>query len=221
VYEMSISGGIATETVLWNFDDVSGTDAENPYAGLVRDSSGNLYGTTIAGGTHNAGTVFEITSSGVESVLWNFGGTGDGSTPYAKLYRDSSGNLYGTTDYGGIYGEGTVFELSKSAGVWVELRLYSFGGTGDGAYPLAGLIADSSGNLYGTTYNGGAYANGTVFKLAPTVGTWNESWLYSFVGASTGWEPYGGLFKDSSGNLYGTTERGGASGYGTVFEIVP
>jgi uncharacterized repeat protein (TIGR03803 family) len=219
---MSISGGIATETILYNFDASEGDpDAENPYAGLVRASNGNLYGTTTAGGTHNAGTVFEVSSLGVETVLWNFGGTGDGSTPYASLHLDSGGNLYGTTDYGGIYGEGTVFELSKSGSSWIEFRLYSFGGPGDGAFPLAGLVADSSGNLYGTTYNGGAHNEGTVFKLAPTVDTWNESWLYSFVGNTTGWFPYGGLVRASNGNLYGTTERGGASDYGTVFEIVP
>jgi len=160
-----ISGG--TETVLWDFGGTG--DGTAPYGGLIIDSSGNLYGTTYSGGAHNLGTVFEVPSGGgSDTVLHSFGGTGDGAEPYNSLLMDSSGNLYGTTVIGGAHADGTVFKLSSTLGVWSESVLYSFsGGTTDGAYPYCNLVMDSSGNLYGSTWEDGAHSYGAVFKLVP------------------------------------------------------
>ncbi|MDA8115033.1 MAG: hypothetical protein M0Z43_09955 [Acidithiobacillus sp.] len=200
------------------------SDGAAPYAGLVMDASGNFYGTTAHGGAHGQGTVFKITPAGVESVVYSFsGGTGDGASPYAGLALDASGNLYGTTIYGGTHDDGTVFKITPAG---VESVVHTFvGGTGDGAYPYAGLLLDASGNLYGTTLSGGdgggASGQGTVFKITPA-GV--ESVLYSFGtngGDSDGVNPQTGLVRDASGNLYGTTNGGGASNKGTVFKITP
>jgi uncharacterized repeat protein (TIGR03803 family) len=149
--------------VLYSF---SGSDGAYPYAGLIADASGNLYGTTYFGGANGEGTVFKMTPSGTETVLYSFSGS-DGAYPYAGLIADASGNLYGTTHGGGAnvsFGidYGTVFKLTPSGS---ETVLYSFSGSSDGGFPYAGLIADASGNLYGTTYQGGADGFGTVFKL--------------------------------------------------------
>ncbi len=235
-----------------------------PEAGLIEDASGNLYGTTSAGGSSNLwGTVFKLTPNGssyTESVLYNFcsqGGTSctDGANPVAGLIEDASGNLYGTTANGGAnYSSscnegscGTVFRLApNSGGGFTQTVLYSFcaqGGTGctDGANPLAGLDEDASGNLYGTTWQGGATipdgdrttTGGTVFELAPNGnGGYSESVLYTFCsqsGCADGEWPTAGLIEDTSGNLYGTTSAGGAtitvSGNtttgGTVFKLTP
>jgi len=228
----------ANENVLWNFNY---TDGANPYAGsLIMDKSGNLYGTTQDGGAYTnptfingGGTVFELTSEGVQSVLRSFGNGMDGGNPKAGLIMDKSGNLYGTTAGGGTLGFGTVFELSPpltSGGKWTESILWNFG-TGsvvagramDGVYPYCTLIVDKSGNLYGTTNAGGPYLYGTVFKLAPPSiagGDWEESILWNFGKGADGRQPVAGLIRDSSGNLYGTTITGGDNpGYGTVFEI--
>jgi uncharacterized repeat protein (TIGR03803 family) len=209
-----------TETVLYSF--TGGTDGANPIAGLVRDTAGNLYGTTEYGGDltcgdgYGCGTVFVVDKSGNETVLYSFTGTGgDGADPAAGLVRDSQGNLYGTTQAGGASGYGTVFMLDKTG---TETVLYSFTGTGgDGAYPYAGLVRDSRGNLYGTTYAGGTSDSGTVFVLGKTG---KETVLYSFSGAPDGAYPlYGSLLRDWKGNLYGTTEEGGVYGYGSVFKL--
>jgi uncharacterized repeat protein (TIGR03803 family) len=223
VFKLSLVMGTWTETAVYSFDNTTGNDGDYPRGGLVMDSSGTLYGTTVVGGTNNLGTVFAISSAGLEKVLWNFGGTNDGSEPYPGLIIDSNGNLYGTTSGGGAHCNcGTVFELSPGT-PYTEKVLYSFGGTGDGTYPYAGVIMDSSGNLYGTTEYGGAHNDGIVFKLALSSGTWSESWKYSFAGGtSDGALPYSGsLAMDSSGNLYGTTEYGGAHSVGVVFKVVP
>ncbi|MGC9237993.1 MAG: choice-of-anchor tandem repeat GloVer-containing protein, partial [Thiomonas sp.] len=153
---------MGVESVLHSFG--AGTDGNTPYAGLVMDASGNLYGTTVVGGTNNTGTVFKITPAGAESVLHSFGAGTDGNTPYAGLVMDASGNLYGTTSSGGANGYGTVFKITTAG---VESVLHSFGSGTDGNTPLAGLVMDASGNLYGTTDAGGANNNGTVFKITP------------------------------------------------------
>ena len=210
-----------TETVLHSFGTQSG-DGSNPYAGLIMDPEGNLYGTTYYGGAYDYGTVFKLAPSGTETVLYSFGGRrGDGWYPQAGLIIDTEGNLYGTTSEGGAYGytNGTVFKLTSSG---TETVLYSFHGFGsqshDGYYPLGGLIMDTAGNLYGTTAQGGTYDLGTVFKLTPS-GT--ETLLYSFVGQpNDGARPYAGLITDKAGNLYGTTAQGGY-GFGTVFKVTP
>jgi uncharacterized repeat protein (TIGR03803 family) len=209
-----------TETVVHVFTGGSdGPDGEYPYGGLVRDGRGNLYGTTAYGGTYGSGTVFKVNAAGTETILYNFGEVaGDGENPYAGLLLEGD-YLYGTTYYGGAWGQGTVFKVTTKG---KETVLYSFGNpelTVDGAYPYAGLIRDSSGNLYGTTFQGGASDAGTVFMLDAT-GAFTV--LYSFMGGEAdGTEPYGGLVRDSKGNLYGTTYKGGAHLLGTVFKLTP
>ena len=212
------------DTVTHNF---IGNDGEAPVAPLVSDLAGNLYGTTSAGGTYGVGTVFEISLDGnggsTETVLCTFGNGSDGRNPYAGLILDNSGNLYGTTAYGGVFGFGTVFEISPDGnGGWTETVLYNFGNASDGQYPFAGLIFDNSGNLYGTTGNGGTFGFGTVFELSPNGnGGWAETVLHNFGNSSDGQNPYAGLIFDNSSNLYGTTAYGGIFGGGTTFELSP
>jgi uncharacterized repeat protein (TIGR03803 family) len=171
------TGGGWAEQVLYSFNN-NGTDGYNPYAGVILDASGNLYGTTVSGGTYNGGVVYELTPPGsghtawTETLLHNFnsGSTDDGFNLNGSLIFDTSGNLYGTTVYGGAHGSGTVFELSPPAmgqTAWTETLLYSFANNPDGAFPLGSLIFDASGNLYGMTEQGGAYGYGTVFKIVP------------------------------------------------------
>jgi uncharacterized repeat protein (TIGR03803 family) len=219
VFRLSPAG---KETVLHGFSG-SGGDGEFPLAGLVRDAAGNLYGTTSDGGIYGGvcggfgcGTVFKVDKTGKETALYSFTGDPDGSNPYAGLVRDAAGNLYGTTFSGGGSGYGTVFKVDKSG---VETVLYTFNpSNGNGASSYGGLARDAAGNLYGTTYSGGSTSfGGTVFKL-DTKGV--ETVLYNF-GAQNGdgLFPTGGLIRDAAGNLYGTTQSGGASGFGAVFKV--
>ncbi len=184
-----------TEQVLYNFKYKSPKGA-NPNAGLIRDASGNLYGTTMLGGAFNWGTVFELSPKAgggwTEKVLHSFKGqrNGDGTDPWGYLIFDSAGNLYGTASGGGTCGWGIAFELVHQAnGNWTENVLHDFGCRSDGAEPLTGLTLDAAGNLYGTTYYGGSSScndgNGTgcgvVFELAPQAGGgWTETVLYNF-----------------------------------------
>jgi uncharacterized repeat protein (TIGR03803 family) len=147
-------------TVLHTF--AGGKDGAIPYAGVVRDRAGNLYGTTNQGGGYGLGTVFKLDKNGKETVLHRFSGLPDGALPGAGLILDAAGNLYGTTAAGGS-GAGTVFKLDSKGN---ETVLYHFPRGVDGSIPQAGLIRDAAGNLYGTTTNGGA-GHGVVFKLAP------------------------------------------------------
>jgi uncharacterized repeat protein (TIGR03803 family) len=200
------------ETILHSF--VGGADGKSPiYGSLVRDGSGNLYGTTKLGGTSGVGTVFKVTKTGKETVLYSFTNGLDGGYPFGGLVRDTSGNVYGTTYSGGASSVGTVFKVTKTG---TETVLYSFAGGAEGEYPYAGMVRDSSGNLYGTTSEGGASNVETVFKVTPTG---QETVLYSFAGGTDGANPFAGLVRDRKGNLYGTTEAGGASGVGTVFKL--
>jgi uncharacterized repeat protein (TIGR03803 family) len=225
---MPAAGGGWTHKVLHNFNH-SGGDGANPDAGLIFDRGGNLYGTTLNGGAYNYGTVFELMPQAggrwVERILYHFNNNGgDGYNPAAGLIFDAAGNLYGTTSYGGIYNAGTVFELTPKVGRgWAERVLHHFGAGQDGQHPFAGLIFDASGDLYGTTVNGGVYGYGTAFELRPTAdGGWTESMLHNFnIDYIDGIWPYSSLIFDASGNLYGTTSWGGTSDYGTVFEITP
>jgi uncharacterized repeat protein (TIGR03803 family) len=158
-----------------------------------------------------------------ETVLHAFrSGGGDGLAPYGRLISDAEGNLYGTTALGGTSGAGVVFELTKSQGpgAWTETILYNFAGGNDGSQPYGGLIFDSAGNLYGTTYQGGTSNAGNVYELTPGQGdTWTETVLYSFAGGADGAGPQSDLIFDRSGNLYGTTTGGGSPGNGIVFEL--
>lgn len=154
-------------------------------------------------------------------MLFNFTGGSDGSVPQSNLTPDTKGNFYGTTTLGG-QGYGTVFELSPDGSNWNETTLYSFTGGADGANPgFSYLIFDGAGNLYGTTFSGGANGDGVVFELSPAVGAWKETVLYNFVGGSTGANPNSGLIMDKAGNFYGATAEGGAGNVGTIFELSP
>jgi uncharacterized repeat protein (TIGR03803 family) len=236
VYKLSppLNGiGLWTQTILYSFcSQANCVDGANPQAGVILDSAGNLYGTTELGGI-GGGTVFELspTQSGwTESVISSF--SGGGSSPESGLIFDAVGNLYGTTAYGGGGGAGTVFELSPTGSGWTESILYSFqrfSGSVDGCDPLAGVIFDAAGDLYGTTSSGGLYSSecfggfGTVFELMPDGnGGWSEAIIYNFAGGEDGSDPIAGLAIDSSGNLYGTTFYGGSSqDFGTIFELIP
>ncbi|HWY21469.1 MAG TPA: choice-of-anchor tandem repeat GloVer-containing protein [Candidatus Acidoferrum sp.] len=211
------------ETILHEFG--IGTDGAEPYGGLVFDAAGNLYGTTFLGGAHNAGTVFELTPAPgggwTETVLYSFSlnAFSGGAYPMAGLVRDAAGNLYGTTN-----NNSTVFELTLTAGGnWTETVLHSFSSNGiDGYAPMAGVIFDTAGNLYGTTTSGGLYLYGTVFELTPAAGgIWTETLLHDFGNGTDGSDPRAGLIFDAAGNLYGTTYNGGAYNGGTVFQIKP
>lgn len=206
------------ESTLYSFGH--GVDGNEPLnSGVIRDAAGNLYGTTIAGGTFSGGTVFKVDPSGKETILHNFFGGRDGEKPYAGLVRDAAGRLYGTTINGGIQnstctsGCGVVFEIDLNGR---EKILHRFTGTPDGAIPDAALILDAAGNLYGTTEMGGSAGLGTVFKVTASGA---ETVLYSFGGTPDGAYPQAGLVRDSSGNLYGTTSSSGAVGFGTVFKL--
>jgi uncharacterized repeat protein (TIGR03803 family) len=233
VFELSPKqDGSWTESVLYSFCSMSScTDGSAPFAGLLFDPRGNLYGTTYYGGaTYEAGTVFKLTpnsdGSWTENVVYSFcalSNCGDGANSYADLILDQTGNLYGTTYFGGTLNHGTAFELMPGAdGKWIEKVLHSFTRGQDGGNPQSSLIFDQTGNLYGTTTAYGAYRYGTVFKLAPDGdGSWKASVLSSFKGGE-GYKPEAGLIFDSAGNLYGTTAAGvGAYPYGTVFKLTP
>ncbi|MGH6795558.1 MAG: choice-of-anchor tandem repeat GloVer-containing protein, partial [Methylocella sp.] len=230
-----------TEKVLYRFTG-TGNDGDGP-SGLVFDSNGALYGTTGGGGgPSNCGTVFKLAPPApgqtlwTETVLYSFAGTGDGCLPMfggdGRLIFDTKGALYGTTvGTTSVIGaaSGTVFKLKPPAPghtQWTERVLYSFKGGSDGNQPYAGLIFDSNGALYGTTYRGGPKNFGTVFKLAPPAAgqtQWTETVLHRFHGVfgGDGENPEGGLVFDSTGALYGTTLAGGAISLGTSFKLTP
>jgi len=212
VFKLDASGH---ETILHNFR--SDPDGATPHAGVIRDASGNLYGTTLLGGFFNSGIVYELDAAGKETVLHTFQGAdgGDGSFPDAGVVRDEAGNLYGTTSNGGTLdaNAGTVYEIDAAGN---ETVLYAFASEASGLDPTAGLILDAAGNLYGTAA-GGVLRNGVVFELSPT-GT--ETVLHAFTGRD-GSGPYSGVVRDSAGNLYGTTTGGGAERAGVVYKIAP
>lgn len=202
----------------------SGTpDGEDPEAGLIIDAVDNLYGTTVYGGNAGGyGTVFKVNhSTGALTFLHSFAGTPDGENPYAGLAVDSLGNGYGTTKYGGTNGGyGTVFKIDRRG---TFSLLHSFSGNPDGVNPMGPVIIDQQGNVYGTTYYGGTYGYGSVFKIDTTG---NLTILHSFDSSPDGANPTGALLLDSAGNLYGTASQGGDpncgfSGCGTIFKITP
>jgi uncharacterized repeat protein (TIGR03803 family) len=194
---------------------------------LIRDRAGNLYGTTFYGGRGcglGCGVVFKLSTTGKLTLLHTFTGTPDGQGPHAGLIRDATGNLYGSTSFGGTHGWGTVFKLDKTG---KETVLYSFTGGADGGRTRgSGLIRDPAGNLYGATFSGGSGSCpdrgygagcGVVFKVSKTG---KEIVLHQFTGAD-GAQPRATLLRDAAGNLYGTTLYGGANGRGEVFKIAP
>jgi uncharacterized repeat protein (TIGR03803 family) len=226
VFELSPSSGGWKETVLYSFDGNSGAE---PEAGLVMDSAGNLYGTTVAGGSTTCGggcgTVYELASTNggwSEHVLTTFSDGKEGSFPRGKLVFDAAGNLYGTTqnvhDY---YGYGLVFELMPSGSGWKEVVLHTFSEENDGNTPIGELTFDAAGNLYGTTEEGGFNDRGTVFEMMPSSGGWTERVIHRFHNGSDGFSVLAGLVVDAAGNLYGATDGGGAGGYGVIFKMTP
>jgi uncharacterized repeat protein (TIGR03803 family) len=221
--------------ILYSFQGFS--DGTSPNSTLIADAAGNLYGTTPGGGGVGGGAVFELippsTAGGAwtEALIYRFQAGSDGASPYASLIFDKSGNLYGTTVYGGGigFGYGTVFELSPpvvTGDPWTETVLHRFRGTVDGQYPYAPVVLDQAGNLYGTTLEGGSAGQGTVFELSPPIvagGTWTEKIIHTFIQSAKkdGFNPYNGLTAGTNGVFYGTTSNGGTSNVGTVFRLTP
>jgi len=216
---LSAGGG---ERIL-HFFSGSPTDGSNPYAGVLRDAAGNLYGTTLSGGASGFGVVFKLDTTAKETVMYSFTGGADGAYPQAGLVRDGAGNLYGTTSAGGSSvcsgGCGVVFKINTAG---KETVLHAFAGfPTDGEFPVANVVRDAAGNLYGTTPYGGGFDDGVVFKVDATG---KETILYTFTGGVDGGNPYGGLVRDAAGNLYGTTYTGGSGdcvgdGCGAVFKL--
>jgi hypothetical protein len=243
----SVLATAQTFTVLHTF--TGGADGGAPYAGMIIGSGGNLYGTTLVGGTGSCsgvrgstgcGTIFEVkkhNNSWIFNPLYSFQGATDGAFPSYPLTLGPNGTYYGTTPQGGegscnIIGSpgcGTVFNAGPDPTPprtplpeFRESALYRFTGGSDGASPYSTVIFDQAGNIYGTTAFGGANRVGTVFELSSAGGgNYTETVLYNFTGGSDGASPYDGLILDSLGNLYGTTASGGTDGYGVVFELSP
>jgi len=235
-----------TLTTLYNFTDLG--DGGFPEAGLVVGASGTLYGTTSTGAT-GWGSIFELIPSGTtwtETTIYDFTGGADGGNPIANLIIGKNGVMYGTTQYGGAHGYGTVFQVAPSGtGTWTQKVLYSFAGGSDGATPAAGLtLLSKNGVLYGTTEFGGTSTGctagcGTVFELIPGTSGWTEKVLYTFQGNTDGANPIADLALASSGSLFGTTSQGGSvtvtndpptctttnpctyANWGIVFELTP
>jgi uncharacterized repeat protein (TIGR03803 family) len=214
VIQLSPAG---TVTVLHTFAG-GVTDGANPEAALIQGTDGNFYGTTFSGGVSNEGTVFQVTPTGVLTILHTFlGGTADGAYPFAGLIQGTDGNFYGTTSQGGASNSGTVFQLTP-AGTFTILHTF-LSGIADGAYPYGTLIQGTDGNFYGTTTQGGASNVGMVFQMTPA-GT--LAILHTFAGGGTdGADPFGSLIQGTDGNFYGTTTQGGAWNAGTVFQMTP
>jgi uncharacterized repeat protein (TIGR03803 family) len=228
VFKLTPVGDSWSESIIYNF--LGGEDGFGPGSGLVFDKAGNLFGTTPDGGKYSAGTIFKLTptDSGIwkEHIIHHFTGGKDGSTgSLGRLQFDADGNFYGIAELGGAYGFGTVYKMSpRPLGGWKLTTLHAFTGMPDAAFPYGGVIFDSAGNLYGTTYFGGALGLGAVYQLSESpFGTWEESVLYSFQGDTDGSLPTSTLVFSPSGTLYGTTSASGrpSCDCGTVFKLAP
>jgi uncharacterized repeat protein (TIGR03803 family) len=241
VYELvPQTGGTWTETILHSFQN-NGKDGEEPSrSSLLFDSAGNLYGLTPEGGastdcpggdggTNGCGTAYELVKATgwTSRVLHSFDGNNkgtDGQNPVGSPVFDTAGNLYGATIGQGTDGCGMAFKLSPEAppATWYERTMYNFQNNGkDACEPYGGLIFDSAGNLYGVSWYGGKYGDGTVYELIPTATGWRDEILYSFGNGTDASHPTGGLIFDGSGNLYGVAAEGGANSLGGVFELSP
>jgi len=226
IFKLTRSGNQWTESVLYGFQQ-NGVAGYLPLSGVTLDASGNLYGTTAAGGPntgctngYGCGTAYELTASGSIKALYGFNGSTSGGKPLAGLTFDHSGNLLGATFEGGSQLGGTVFELSPAGNNWnfnLVYSLYSNGGYG----PFWNLTMDPAGNFYGTTSTDGPAQAGNVFQLTPTDGGWQYNDIHNFQQDNNGWDPEGGVVVDAAGNVYGTTAFGGSDSRGTIWEITP
>src|SRR5581483_6378703 len=204
-------------------------DGEYPDTDLTIDSSGNLYGTSVLGGTFGGGTVFQLTPSATgytHTVLYNFTGGADGGQPYKGVTLDAQGNLYGTAVIGGTGGIcagegcGVVYKLTRNGSSWTQSVLYNFTGKNDGYGPGAGVTFDKAGNLYGTTPTGGAKGMGVIYQLSPSGSTWTFKVIHTFSGGVDGAGGSAGrLLLDSAGRLYGVCTVGGANGAGVAYKL--
>jgi uncharacterized repeat protein (TIGR03803 family) len=238
VFELTDSGSGWSLATLYSFQ--GGDDGAGPQGRVAIAQDGSLYGTTAGAGFgctfHGCGTVFHLTppQADAASVPWNetvlhrFTGTIDGGNPQGDLTFDAAGNIYGTTMFGGCLpsfcgweygGYGVVYKLTTSAAGWTETVLHAFQWNEDGGYPLGGVVFDGAGNLYGVVEGGHPY--GLVYQLSPSGSGWTKQTLYEFPGGGHGADPYGGLIRDPSGNLYGTTQYSAPYGTGTIFELTP
>ncbi len=221
----TLASSAQAQTLILLHAFTGGADGASPQAGLIQDKAGNLFGTTAYGGVFNVGTVFKLDKSGNESVLYTFTGGADGAYPYGPLLQDATGNLYGTTLSGGDLtcghsaGCGTVFKLDATG---KETVLHTFAGGTDGVDPYGNLFRDAGGNFYGITLIGGNHncntplGCGVVFKLDANG---KETVLHTFSGGADGAGPSSGVIRDAAGNLFGTTQSGGRSNSGTVFQV--
>ena len=236
LYGTSVQGGIfgggtvfqvtpaGVHTVLYDF--TGGADGGEPYKGVTLDAQGNLYGTAVTGGGGSCeggcGVVYKLSNSGgtwTQTVIHTFTGS-DGSGPGSPVAVDKNGDVFGTTPTGGANGVGVVFQLREDAGTWKFRVIHTFTGGDDGAGGSASpLLVDAAGNLLGVCTVGGANGFGTVFKISQHQGQWQLTTLYAFKDSPDGALPYGGLVADKAGNLYGTTYYGGANDLGTVYQL--
>lgn len=219
-----------TTSCPWNAADLYNftgrNDGANPQSGVVFDSHGNMYGANVNDGG-GYGVVYEMTPSGqgwTYQVIYTFTGGADGANPDTPLLIDSAGNLYGAAMSGGApgcqgFGCGTIFKLSPSGSGWTETTLYSFHDGSDGSAPSGTLVFDPAGNLYGATAGSDGAGGGTVYELTPSGGSWTFTLIYDLPGAGAG--PFGGVARDTAGNLYGATWGDGAYGDGNVFKLTP
>ncbi len=222
VYEMVNSGGNWTQKVLYSFDNPA--NGLEPNSSVIFDGQGNLYSTSVAGGSTGHGTVFTMMPAGLSS--WNYSKlydfTTDGWAPTGGVIWGLAGNLYGATLYGGPDGSGEVYEMTPSGGSWNFQTLYQFQPPVGGDWGAYGPMAiDAQGNLYGTTLQQGVFRRGTIFKLSYSNGAWHYTSLHEFTGDSDGCSPYGGVSFDQNGNLFGTAWGCGDGGFGVVWEVTP
>jgi uncharacterized repeat protein (TIGR03803 family) len=235
VFGLTHTGSNWNFHLLYTFLGEFQEDGTQPYARVVIGPDGALYGTTYLGGDGDAcparygcGIVYQIKPKArasldpwQETVLYRFGGDGGSNPAYGDLTFDGAGNIYGTTQNGGTYQQGAVFELVRNGDSWTENILYSFAGAPDGGAPLGGVIFDAAGNLYGTTSAGGSGGGGTIYQLHPSASGWTESVLYSFQIGPGGEYPASAVTSNLSGMLFGATQSGGTDGGGALFELIP
>ncbi len=231
VYKLAGHGTGWVFSPLYNF--TGRADGADPIARVVFGPNGTLYGTTEFGGRNcgeGCGAVFNLRPPATlcktvlcpwtETVIYSFAGSGDGANPgYGELTFDQAGDIYGTTYFGGNNAQGVVYKLTSSNGSWTESAIHTFSGASDGENPYSSVVFDASGNLYGTTFAGGAHGYGTVFQLTPSGSGWTENTLYAFQSSTDGGKPFGGIVFDSTGNLYGATSSAGSGNGGTAYEL--